>query len=209
MRSNVESWNSWYRRLMESKVFEESEFGSEGGGRHGIIMCQYSKWYKGKWTGAERYWGTRGETRPSRGQYDLHVYYSPDEFEGWETGPQFEEYDTRGLRWYWNDLSRRGEPVVILVPGSGEIVDHKSPEYIAYEEIYRDMTDIPEFQIIMRAKQAGRLGNIPKDVIANLKSKAEALRIEDRTRDVFDRTGKHEADWIKSAVKRNWSLGLV
>jgi hypothetical protein len=209
MKSNVESWNGWYRRLMEARDPEKTEFGLEGGGKHGVIMCQHSKWSGGKWTGAERYWGTRGETRPSRGQYDQLVYYSPDEFEGWETGPQFEDYDTRGLRWYWKDLSRGGEPVVILVPGSGEVVDHKSPEYIAYEEIYRDMASIPEFQKIMQAKQAGKLGNIPKEVIASLKSKAGALRIEDRARDVFDRTGEQETEWIKGAVKRNWSLGLV
>lgn len=207
MSKNVESYKKWYKKLVENEEPENKEFGLEGGGRHGVIVCVNSKWKAGKFQGADRYYTSRGETRPSRGTYDQHIYYSPEEFQGWEQGPAFEDFDTRGLRYYWKDLSG-GNPVSILIPGTGEIVHHKSSEHIAYEEVYGELAGIPEFEQIMKAKQAGRLGNIPKEIIMALKAKTQELDIDTRTRDIFDRGVNDDPEFVKAMVKRCWALGL-
>jgi hypothetical protein len=208
MKSNVESYKKWYRQVVEAEEPENKEFGLEGGGQHGVIMCVNSNWKEGQFTGAQRYFSSRGETRPSRGTYDQHIYYSPDEFQGWEQGPAFQDFDTRGLRYYWKDLSG-GNPVSILIPGTGEIVHHKGAEHIAYEEVYKELAGIPEFQQIMKAKQSGRLGNIPKEIIMSLKAKTQELDIDSRSRDIFDRGVNDNPEFVKAMVKRCWAMGLV
>lgn len=208
MKSNVNSYQNWYQRVYENERPEGEEFGLEGGGKHGVIMCKNSRWQAGRWTGAERYYSSRGETRPSRGTYDQHIYYSPDEFEGWEQGPAFEDFDTRGLRYYWKDLSG-GNPVSVLVPGTGEIIHHKSAEHRAYEEVYGDMASIPEFQEILKAKQTGKLGNIPKEIIMALKARSQEANIEQRTQDIFDRGSDPNPEFTKAMVKKCWSMGLT
>jgi hypothetical protein len=208
MKSNVNSYQAWYQKIWESERPEAEEFGLEGGGRHGVIMCKNSRWSGGKWTGAERYYASRGETRPSRGTYDQHIYYSPGEFEGWEQGPAFEDFDTRGLRWYWKDLSG-GAPVVILVPGTGEVIHHKSAEHRAYEAVYADLASLPEFQEILKAKTAGKLGAIPKEIIMSLKAKSLEMGIEHRTQDIFDRGTEEDPEFTKAMVKKCWAMGLT
>ena len=208
MKSNVNSYRNWYRGVYENERPEGEEFGLEGGGLHGVIMCKNSRWQEGLWTGSERYYSNRGETRPSRGTYDQHIYYSPSEFQGWEQGPALENFDTRGLRYYWKDLSG-GNPVLILVPGTGEVVHHKSAEHRAWEVVWNDLASLPEYQEILKAKRSGRLGGIPKEIIASLKAKTLELRIEQRTEDIFDRGSEESPEFTKGMVKRCWSMGLT
>lgn len=208
MKSRTHTWAGWNRVQESEERPEGEEFGLEGQGRHGVILCQGSRWRDGEWTGSKRYWANRGETRPSRGTYDQHIYYSPSEFTGWEQGPAFEEFDTRGLRWYWGDLSE-GNPVLILVPGTGEVVHHKSAEHRAWEQVWADMAGLPEYQEILKAKLSGRLGGIPKEIIASLKAKSIQLGIEQRTQDIFDRGTEEDPEFTKAMVKRCWSMGLT
>jgi hypothetical protein len=183
-------------------------FGSEGGFKLGIIMAQNSKFKLGKFIGADRYWSSRGETTVSPGsqKYDYHIFYSPSEFDGWETLPEFEEYDTRGMRYLWRELSA-GKPVVILTTGTGRMHHHKSAEYIAYESLYRELLQIPEYIEILRFQKLGKGGSIPQTVLATLKSKLNEIDFEQRSQDIFDRS-EESPEFIKGIVKVSHLMGL-
>ena len=207
--TNVKHYNNWYTTIRESVELDSKKFGLEGSGKHGVIMAQDAQWKEGKFVGAQKYWSSRGETQASRGTYDYHVYYSPSEFRDWELDPAFAEYDTRGMRRYWDELSTKGMPVTILVPGTGEIIHHRDPMFIAYQDVYLDLVSIPEFTEIMKAKEAGTLGKLPNEVIMSLKAKSKELDINTRSQDIFDKADPRTADLTKSMVRRSWRAGLI
>lgn len=214
MKRNVNNFESWWKKLNETEEdlrTERTEFGLEGGGKHGVAMAQNSEFEDGEFKGAERFWSTRGETRIDprsvSSKYDLHVYYSPNEFEGWSSSPQFSEFDTRGLRYYWKELSNN-KPVVILVPGTGERFDHKSAEFIAYEEIFKDLMEIPEFREINFYASKGSGSGIPKELTMSLIAKVKEAGIDSRIKDIFDRS-KEDPEYIKAMVKESYRMGLI
>lgn len=208
MKSNVSSYDSWWKRVYESEVDHSTPFGSEGGFKMGIIIAQNSKFKAGSFVGAERYWSSRGETRVTKGaeNYDYHIFYSPDEFDGWEQLPEFSEYDTRGMRYLWSELSF-GKPVVILTQGTGRMHHHKSAEYIAFESLYRELTQIPEYIEILRFQKSGKSGSIPSVVLDSLKAKLKEIDYEQRSRDIFDQSPE-DPDFIKGMVKISHLMGL-
>jgi hypothetical protein len=208
MNSSVASYDRWWKKVYESKIDHETEFGSEGSFNMGIIIAQNAKFKAGEFIGADRYWAARGETRISKGveNYDYHIFYSPNEFEGWEGLPEFEEYDTRGLRYLWSELSH-GKPVVILTPGTGRKHNHKSSEYIAFEDLYSKVFQIPEYLEIMRMKKMGKQMNIPASVLNSLKAKLKEIEFDQRSKDIFDRS-EEDPEYIKSMVKISFLMGL-
>ena len=208
MKSNVSSYDRWWKKVYESEVDHTTEFGSEGAFNMGLIIAQNSKFKGGVFAGAERYWAARGETRASKGvnSYDYHIFYSPNEYEGWETLPEFEEYDTRGMRYLWNELSF-GKPVVIITPGTGQLYHNKSAEYMAFEDLYKQVAEIPEYIEIMRMKKMGRQNNVPKEVVNSLKAKLNELDFEKRSEDIFDQS-EEDPQFIKNMVKVAYVMGL-
>jgi len=210
MGFNVNSYDSWWKNINESEINHESEFGSEGGNQFGLIIAKNSVFKKGIFTGADRFYEPRGEVRPSKGydNYDYHIYYSPNEFDGWENSAVFNDYDTRGLNYLWKELSM-GKPVVILTPGNGTLNHNKSAEHIAYEEVYKDILRIPEYIEILKLKRLNKLGSIsiPKEITMSLKSKLKELEIDKRTEDIFDQS-LEDPTFIKNMVKKSVHMGL-
>ena len=208
MKSNVKGYSNWYgdRMVNENK---DKEFGQEGEGKFGLIVCSETVWRDGVRVSSGRCYSNRGETQPSRGTYDEHIYYSPSEFEGWESDPAFSEYDTRGLRFTWAELSPNNTPICILVPGTGDRFHNRSPLFVEYQKVYLDLVSIPEFSQILKAKEQGTLGKIPKEIIMNLKGKSNSLEIDQRTQDIFADETHHMTRLTKAAVKKSWKMGLI
>jgi hypothetical protein len=215
VKRNVNNYENWWKRLNETEEdlrTERTEFGLEGGGKHGVALAQNSEFKDGEFIGAERFWASRGETRIDprsvADRYDLHVYYTPNEFQGWYESPQFSDFDTRGLRYYWKELSG-GKPVVVLVPGTGERFDHKSAEFIAYEEVFQDLMSIPEFREINRfAEVRGGSSSVPKELTMGLIAKVKEMGLDLRIRDIFDKS-KEDPEYIKAMVKESSRMGLI
>jgi hypothetical protein len=208
MKANVISYDRWWKKVYESNVDHETPFGFEGSNDVSIIIAQNSKFKGGTFVGADRYWAPSGETRISKGieNYDYHIFYSPNEFEGWEKLSKFERYDTRGMRYLWNELSF-GKPVVIITPGSGKKYHHKSSEYIAFENLYSQVFQIPEYLEIMRMKKLGRQMNIPDSVLNSLKAKLKEMEFDQKSNDIFDKS-KEDPSFIKGMVKIAFLMGL-
>lgn len=209
MKRSVKSYDSWWNKLLETEdsFNPDKEFGHEGGGSLKMMMVEGAKFKKGKFLSGERFWAAKGETRASgeMDRYDYHIFYSPNEYDGWEELPEFEGYDTRGLRYTWSELSK-GMPVVIMTDGSGKLHHHKSSEHIAYEELFRELLQIPEYVEILRS-QVKRASNIPDSVMMSLKSKLSDINFEDRSTDIFDNCDE-DPKFIKDMVKKSVLMGL-
>lgn len=209
MGQSVKSYDNWWKKLNEKEESfnPDEEFGSEGGGSLKMMMVEGARFKKGKFDSGQRFWAAKGETRASGDidRYDYHVFYSPNEYDGWENLPEFDGYDTRGMRYTWSELSK-GMPVVIMIDGSGKIHHHKSSEHIAYEGLFRKLIKIPEYVEILRA-QVKKSSNIPDSVMMSLKSKLAEMKFEEISSDIFDECDE-DPSFVKEMVKKSVLMGL-
>jgi hypothetical protein len=209
MKRNVRSYESWWNKLTEKEdsFNPDKEFGDEGGGSLKMMMVEGARFKKGKFVSGERFWAAKGETRASgdMNRYDYHVFYSPNEYDGWENLPEFQQYDTRGMRYSWSELSK-GLPVVIMTDGTGNIHHHKSSEHIAYEGLFRKLIRIPEYVEILRSN-AKKSSSIPDSVMMSLKSKLAEIKFEEISSDIFDECDE-DPKFIKDMVKKSVLMGL-